>query len=134
MCLITNQKESKIAEEDMTVYKVLRIDGKSHVQGFPYVPGGLHKTTIEQSDQWCAADETALDVLNEDFDRWRNGNNKSLVCFGQGFHSCRTRERAVRLNETSDERGEIKEFVIPKGATYYEDMTDLLISDQIIMK
>lgn len=38
MCLVTTNKEVKIAKENIVVYKVLRIFGRSLFQGFKYKP------------------------------------------------------------------------------------------------
>jgi hypothetical protein len=129
MCLITPLKEKKIAEEDITVYKVL-IYGSSLLQGFTYEKDILYETKIEDSYDWCAADSFSLEILNKEYPDFRKGFNRDkLICIGQGFHSCNSVKRAQEMKDCKSEK--IHEFLIPKGSEYYEDLSGLLVSNKI---
>lgn len=131
MCLITPNKEKKIAEEDMIVYKALMPDARSVLQGFLYELNKLYETEIEESDDWCAADSYAINALNEaDYNYGTSRSDDRLISIGEGFHSCKTIERAEEMKDPNER---IFSCTIPKGSEYYEDLSDLLVSNKIII-
>lgn len=132
MCLITEQQKPLIAAEDMTVYKLLR-DNKSRHQFFEYEFDKLYQTTIEESGEWCCADNVDSSYLDELCPNWfLEPFPTSLKCFGQGYHSYLTIERLKRSSLYKSD-AEIFKCTIPKGSEYYLNPTDLVISNQIII-
>ena len=142
MCLITPNKEKKIATEDIIVYKVLGVSLSSIIQDFRYKKDVLHETEIKEGSYWMAADHIAIEALKDSgYNPFRDHENdhhieerKKLLCIGEGFHSCKTLERANLIKNEENKKSDIYEFIIPKGAEYYEDLSDLLVSNKIIMK
>lgn len=131
MCLITPYKEKKIVEEDMIVYKTLTPDVRSVLQGFLYELDKLYETEIKESNDYCAADQFAIERLEYAGYFYRNApKDDELISIGQGFHSCRTIERAEELVDPNER---IFSCTIPKGSEYYEDLSDLLVSNKIII-
>ena len=159
MCLVTAQKEAMIAEQDITVYKLLkvreynkdnespRIDYYAPYWDFHYNLGELYKTTIEEipEDHYgdkCAFDESdrlVLDDLFKDSDGRANWSPSrysgkepatDVKYFGAGYHACTTVERL-----TADYYGETKIFecTIPAGSEYYLNPSGLIVSNQIII-
>ena len=160
MCLITAQKEAMIAEQDITVYKLLkvreynednespRIEYLAPYWDFHYNLGKLYKTTIEEiskDSNWdkCAFDESdrlLLDDLFKDSEgnpnwnpSWYTGKEPAtdVKYFGAGYHACTTVERLTG----PDYYGETKIFecTVPAGSEYYLNPSDLIISDKIII-
>jgi len=126
MCLITPFKEPKVAEEDMTVYKILTDNQHSSFYSpFYYNLGELYETKMEESEEWLYADETAQKSTRRPYN--------DLICIGKGFHSCNTIERAEELKEGLIQKRHVFECTIPKGSMYYEDTSGLLVSNQIIV-
>lgn len=132
MCLVTDQQQPKIAEEDITVYKILQ-GMNAPCNEFTYIVGKTYKTEIKESkDRWCfdSSDRISLnDNYGEDWDK-----DESIKCFGQGFHSSLTADRLRRTNMSSMWNGGLYECIIPKGSEYYTNPSDLVVSNQIIIK
>jgi hypothetical protein len=159
MCLITAQKEALIAEQDITVYKLLKVkelerhDGSVTIEYLApywdshYNLGTLYKTTIKEilEDNYCdkcAFDESDRLVLDSLFKDSDGRANWSPPCysgkepadakyFGAGYHACTTMERLTG----PDYYGETKIFecTIPAGSEYYLNPSGLIISNQIII-
>ena len=134
MCLITNQKEPLVAQEDMVVYKGLTAleDNKagSIYESFSYILGQLYTTEMQQDDDWCAADTPSVRWLDNNYPNWHRGEEKEhLICIGPGYHSSLT-ERRISYHRKSDS---IYQCTIPKGSLYYTDPTGLIVSNQIII-
>ena len=142
MCLITEQKRAKVAVEDIPCYKVLtyqRSQLKSPYQDFVYEVGKLYKVKFtivrNHSDgvRFCSADNVATDA----YENWKVGSRwkKGTIAIEHGFHSCKEADRAlVSCDSTVKfERCALVTCTIPKGAHYYEDVTGLLCSNQIII-
>lgn len=130
MCLITNQQEPKIAQEDITVYKNLFKIGnvfQSIFNKFEWKLGELYRTKIEESPDWCSYDDTDNNYLNANYNGWTRRSHEELKCFGSGFHSA----KKGRLRTYGSEI--LVECTIPKGSEYYEDFTGLYVSNQIII-
>lgn len=132
MCLIIKRDTlKKTAEEDITVYKVMR-QLYAIVQSYTYVIGVVHTTELGISRDFLAADSYAVHMLADLYgDDWRHNPKEELIAIGPGFHSCKTEERARNLN--SGWSCDIWECTIPKGSSYYEDETGLLASNRIII-
>lgn len=128
MCLITPHKEKKIAEEDMIVYKTLSPDKRSVLQSFLYELDKLYETEIIKSGDYCPADEYARHMLNGA--GYSCAPSSHLISISEGFHSCRTYDRATKMQDPPER---IFSCTIPKGSEYYEDLSDLLVSNKIII-
>lgn len=156
MCLATDQKEPKIAEQDITVYKLLSkrnslVDEKqintytSPYQGFQYLFNYPYKTRIEESTEDTAvfddkAEVWARNKVVEHYPELRDerlyrilerGFRRGLLkSYSNGFHSARSTKR---LGTVYHHDQVYVECTIPAGSEYYEDGTDLLVSNQIII-
>lgn len=132
MCLITDQKKPKIAEEDMTVYKIL-IENKgiysAMFQDFEYDLNVLYKTIIKRSSDMSGMDDIDEDALTGTFGNWKK--SRKLVAYGQGYHSAYKEERLENL--ARDFGGVIMECTIPKGSKYYDNISGLVVSNQLII-
>lgn len=133
MCLITTQREPKVATEDMVVYKALvkrdETTASSVYQSHKYTLGQLYTTEIGESDEWCAADYADSNWLTTNYPDWHKGKRKEeLICIGAGYHAGVQQER---IEESFTEP--IYECTIPKGSEYYLDATGLIVSNQIII-
>ncbi len=62
-------------------------------------------------------------------DFWRTDVN--LVSYAQGFHSALSKKRFKELAYCNSS---IYKCVIPKGSEYYENLSGLIVSNQIIIK
>lgn len=136
MCLITRQREPYIAETDITVYKILRLNEfentfhsayynlyDSNGYGMLYELGKLYETTIKKEYDGQPFDQRAK--INA-----RNIPYQDRISYGQGFHS------AIKENRLDAEQSPYyKKFecTIPKGAEYFLDETDLCVSNKIII-
>lgn len=129
MCLQTTWLEPKIAQEDIIVYKEMRtVPGgySSIIKGCFYAPKILYETKIEESKDFSSFDEIASS--------WRFQLRDSGISFksiGAGFHAAKTYDR---LEESGVNGQNIIQSLIPKGAEYYEDGTNLIVSNKIIIK
>lgn len=135
MCLQTTWTEPKIAKEDLIVYKLLKkIDDSdffhpeydyraAFMTDFLYKSNKLYETKI-----YATLDNTAFDTLAMNARNEHTGSRLNSI--GKGFHSAWNIERLTDLSE--DEV--IVKCIIPKGAEFYIGLTDLLVSNQIIIK
>lgn len=135
MYLITEKLQSKIAEEDIIVYKLLKIEDnviKAPYEKFVYEPKKLYKTELQKTYESNTFDTVTYLYYN-------NFSNYSirkylildqLICIGPGFHAA---FHADRYDRGIDEDLSIFECTIPAGSEYYEDSTGLLASNQIII-
>lgn len=124
MCtlILKNQKPVK-AIKNITVYKRLKfVDGEyySIFNNYHYVKDVLNKTIFSYTDTLKAFDkyESRYRLEIESF---------NLHAVAQGFHSLKTPDR-TRLD------GTICEFIIPKGALYYMNPRENIVSNKIIFK
>jgi hypothetical protein len=132
MCLVTDKLDKNIAKEDMVVYKILcrkmsfgEIIIHSPYIYFPYEINKLYKTEIKETKDFSYYDSQVGDYY------FSSKNKKSFKSFDEGFHSAKTVER---LNDVWLKSGKsIYECIIPAGSEYYEDNTDLIVSNQIII-
>jgi hypothetical protein len=132
MCLITKQKKPFIAEEDITVYKVLEDGLKSPFNRYNYKLGSVNKTKIRESYEWCCFDDVDTAFLDENHPGWKEDsrNRSGLRCYGHGYHSATTKER---LKSIVQYYGRIYKCIIPAGSKYYLGNTDLCVSDMLIV-
>lgn len=114
MCFYTNQKQAKIAKEDITVYKVINKNNY----------GWLYNLVIDnKSCKW----KKGYEYTELDFPKNTNGliiysrsdTNKIFFYFEEnGFHSKKTKKEAMNI-KYNDEK--IVKMIIPKGSYYYEN-------------
>lgn len=124
MCMITNWTEPKEALEDITVYKLLNLDGTSFFKSFPYKKKELYTTVMTET-----SNEGALDDKEEqDMSIYSN-----LRYIEQGFHSAGSRKRLEEMRFMYILDSIIVECTIPKGSLYYKNDSDLYVSNQIII-
>ena len=139
MCLVVHRDtQKKIAEEDIIVYKELRHIYENVVsacyQDFNYILEKLYKTEITKETpneviHTCFDCKDAEVLMKAYGDSWRI--NEDLISYAQGFHSAMSQDR---FKELSYYNSSIYECVIPKGSEYYENLSGLIVSNQIIIK
>jgi len=145
MCLITNQLEPKIAEEDIPVYKKLLSSklGLNYVtsvyQNHLYTLKELNITKIWSTKNeyemvfFDSTDDAAVHnylrkICDYKFIYWRPFVlDNILLCIAEGFHSALSPDRLGNL------AGLTYKCTIPKGSEYYLSFTDLIVSNQIII-
>lgn len=141
MCLITNNKIGKILEEDLKVFKLLKIGYDANTAHAPfyhfkYEFGKLYETEFTELDPyvndhlWRAFDEASSFWLGRNYPNWeiKGSNNRlELLCISQGFHGALTYERCL------NHRYRIYDCIIPKGSTMYTDDTGLFVSNKLIV-
>ena len=124
MCLFTNDLTCKIAEEPITVYKVIRYDNTSIVKDFKYV-----KNRMNRRVELCPV--TLADTIN-------------IIAYkiSAGYHSFKSIDISLKYiyNNISTCSYElingfvkISKFIIPKGSMYYENDYSI-VSNRIIYK
>jgi hypothetical protein len=123
MCLVSRYKEPKVAEKDITVYKIVREVPRgysSHFEAFFYKSGKLYKTRMSKSNGGC------LDTR----ERIETSHYTTKFYIERGFHSAATK---TRLKHLVDGDAIIVKGTIPKGSLYYRNASNLLVSNQIIL-
>ena len=128
MCLQTKQREPKIAEEDIIVYKLLvetnkENELKSPYTEFFYTTGEEYTTEIKPSNDDSYLDNEASYYQQED-------DRDEYYGIGEGFHSAISAKRLSRLIQW---KSKVYECIIPKGSEYYIGFSDLLVSNKIIV-
>jgi hypothetical protein len=160
MCLVTTQKEALIAEQDITVYKLLkvreynedyespRIEYLAPYWDFHYNLGELYKTTIEEIPEEYYGDKCAFDKFDSNVlcnlfkdsegnpnwnPSWYTGKEPAtdVKYFGAGYHACTTVERLTGPDYYGESK--IFECTIPAGSEYYLNPSGLIVSNQIII-
>lgn len=137
MCLvIPREKESFITKEDMTVFKILRIrDGllfAAYEDDFYYECDKLYSTTLEEVEDYMT-----FDYLDQrEAESYFHSSIRLLPptvykSIGPGFHSALNQ---IRLAPLCYDHYVIRECIIPKGSECYLGFTDLIVSNQIIIK
>ena len=120
MCLYTN-KRSRIAKEDIQVFKVLRIYDGRYVT--PY-----RKATLSPNK---LLPKVKLGVITDYlwFLKRRDGFN-TRFSVGEGYHSYLSEIKAIN-NKCSLER--IFNATIPKGTRYYIDKPHYIVAETMII-
>jgi hypothetical protein len=125
--VIEKSAELKTAERDLVVYKggALRFNGKgkptgvsTFFMGFNFNFNTVYKAAIEEVEDFSFFD------AREVFDHIHLENKKYI---GPGFHSAMSIKR-IEKHFTS-----VFQFVIPKGSLYYQNLSNLCVSNQIML-
>ena len=138
MCLITEQKQPLIAEEDIIVYKAMESRLRSYFQRFQYTLNELFETKIKPINSnysWVCCCRIDRDYLYEKYNVHSIESlesNPDLICLEKGFSSCESQELAQKLLNT-DYGGCVYECTIPKGSEYHKDGVGFIISNKIII-
>lgn len=141
MCLITTQKTAKVADQDITVYKLMRhgeISGglSPMFQIFDYRIGKRYDTPIVMGDRnvsydFCCFDPAEVKWLHTLVPGAKDDWAKSplLVSVKGGFHC------ATSSNRLEEHVGifRIYECVVPKGSQYFESGNGLMAASSIIV-
>ena len=125
MCLQTTWEKPKKAEKDIIVYKIVELTNrgiKAPYNDFIYEPYKLYKTKMKLTDDFCPFDTIAQIA--------RDNCNEKLYNIGQGFHSAKYKKRLGWVDERTQF---IVKCIIPKGSLYYKGLTNLMVSNQIII-
>lgn len=129
MCLITEQRNPLVATEDKVVYKAVKVfmDYISSVyHEFRWTLGKIESTEFEIKAGGFGgyADSVSMDAYEEIYDDY-------LISISRGLHTASSKQRAVEVVPFESENCSLAECTIPKGAEYYEDLTGLLVSNQL---
>lgn len=144
MCLITRKQEPKISSKDIPVWKILGNASFAKHFKFKYVLNTLNKTTMKlvprkedyemyTNKGWKTLNQRTSNILHIKFNSWDVANHKDrdkLICISQGFHAYTKKKTAKRDSSNGDV---VVKFIIPKGAKYYKDICDCIVSNQIKM-
>lgn len=122
MCLYTNDLKIKIAEEPITVYKVICYDNHSIIKNFKYVKNRINERV------------ELYPVFLTDI------RNNIAYKFSAGYHSFKSIDISLKdiyyYNNPSNlinKNIKISKFIIPKGSIYYENDYSI-VSNRIIYK
>lgn len=124
MCFIIRVKSEKdfkkvripkVAKKDITVYKVLQLNGYSPYRSNFKYEKGYH---YYQTDK-----EPAFTFFESSF--------PLRLEINRGLHSCKTKHAAEKIRWFYPEGRKIVKMIIPKGAKYYEN-EEHYVSDQLI--
>lgn len=131
MCLLTQINTPFIAEEDMTVYKILETYSSGNLCSLYY--DFYWKIGVTYTQKIIARRFTGSNPCAFTHDTLADTGIKGvppdkLLCITEGFHSYATLQRAKHIYRKHET---LVECTIPKGATYYKDMSDLLVSNQL---
>ena len=129
MCLIiASTDKKKIAKEDIVCYKILHTickdSARAYIQNFEYEIKKLYETNIEFTDSLRVFDSLAVEDRDSLIRR-----NIPIKSINKGFHSAKSISRITSENHF----GDIYECIIPKDSEYYEDKTNLIVSNKIII-
>ena len=146
MSLITRSNCVDIAEENIKVYKYVRIiDGNFHSEfnGFCYKQGVIYETELKTSETRIEMFDKVVtkkyipDGMKQGSIELKKYIRNNYKCINEGFHSSFSEERLKdKLKDILKFRKnfEIQKFIIPKGSEYYKDETGLLVSNRILWK
>ena len=135
VCLVTEQESAKIATRDMVVFKLFNIadDGElySPYIGYRYKAGKQPRITLSPIDVYgCGTtyfatyfDEIAIDAYEDIC---------SIFEVREGYHSATTRSRLKDIIE-DEPYWKILKCIIPSGSSYFEDVTGLIVSSDLII-
>jgi hypothetical protein len=137
MCLVTEQLEPIILEEDKIVYKAVELIitpspdeyVMSAYQRFRYKLGKLYSAVIAHEPK---SEKIYVRYYSDEQEiYYERKPSKTLVTISTGFHGFINLETAEYYLEEGLEV--IVECTYPKGSEYYEDATGLCVSNQIII-
>jgi hypothetical protein len=123
MCLISRYKEPKVAQKDITVYKVVReVPGgySSIYESFFYKSGKLYKTRMSKANGGSLDGQELRETAHY----------VTKFYIEKGFHTAATK---IRLKDLIWCDEIIVKGTIPKGSLYYRNASNLLVSNQIIL-
>jgi len=133
MCTVIQKEQlPKIAEKDIEVYKLAQVKMSdtfmSAYKGFCYKAGKEYRTEFTFSN--------IAEQVSDSYElKWRNITipvyNRRYVM--EGFHSYNSIKR-LKLTELYSYSVIIGLFIIPKGATYYENGAGNIVSNRLIFK
>lgn len=133
MCLVTDQKEPKIAHEDIKVYKVLKdIDGQhfSVCHPFQWLADIINTSELNKQKFENYLFNPYCDYIDSDY--YEDCDKINLFVIVKGFHAFKTPERGINWIKSCDNKN-MYECIIPKGSLYYEDATGLIVSNQMML-
>lgn len=132
MCtVITKNRQGKpsIAKEDIIVYKACDKDIiKENVVISPSQYYKYMKDTLNEAIFSYNTDDSVSDDIEGEYEESLSKNKRCYVV--HGFHSYLNKER---MNTWSGTNVNCK-FIVPKGALYYKNAVDNIVSNQIIFK
>lgn len=136
MCMIVAfSAKSKVAEKDIKVYKHLCVINGcyySSIKYFTYNFGNRYNITIkeeENENNWKYSSSDELESYGIEPEDFRSSvRYKRIKVIGQGFHSYGSLKRALQHCD----KGNIAEFIIPKGSLYFHSKSNLYVSNEII--
>jgi hypothetical protein len=127
MCLQTTWKEPKVAEEDIKVYKGFRVNFNGNLESiyntFIWKSNKKYEAELGLKGEDCAFDNRAVRALEK-----LKSEEEKYLSIDTGFHSALTPDRLdIHFSCV------IIECIIPKGSKYFEGLTDLIVSDALIV-
>lgn len=135
MCLITN-KQVKIAQEDIEIFKVLSKNLKSPFIQFQYkFDKSYFQPLSKTKDSYstCCRIDYEYITNNYGYNYYKKIDEGILTAYKEGFHGSTKLDNSRYLSSQLDER-QIFKCIIPKGSEYVEDFVGFIISNQIIIK
>jgi len=147
MCLITKQMKPKVATTDIPVWKILMNGNQAKIFDFTYEKGVLNKTRLNkvnklehaslfESKGWKSMNGEVGWKYTEAYGNWKivgHSDRDNLTCIGKGFHAI-TKKKTAESYCYRNYNNVVVKFIIPKGAKYYTDVADCIVSNQIIMQ
>lgn len=131
MCLQTTWKKPRKVLKDKIVYKLLeKIDDKAYkspYNHFEYTLKKRYTTKMQETTDDSSFDDIALDARD---DYYTENEGKGLISIAQGFHSAKSIKRLTKEGLFGKLICKCK---IPKGAEYYYGLSDLYVSNKIIV-
>ena len=136
MCLITRQKEAKIAKENIVVYKRVVLYEASGDIVSPSRMNYQWELGVVQTEKLVVDNypETYMGyIVLKKYPRCMRFDNNEYTHVHDGLHSM-TKKRCDIYEREVDSRGygnATMKCIIPKGAEYYNDVTGLYVSNQL---
>ena len=130
MCLFTEEREPRIADRDITCYKIVSVRGGKYYT--PYVKRRIQKRYIIGRDLYCAHGELNIkNCSNAFYVAHRFANNNQFFAIGKGFiHTCGGTAEEAFKHVGSDQQ--LFECIIPKGTEYYVGYEGYVLASKVI--
>jgi hypothetical protein len=129
MCLVTEQTKALTAKEDIICYKLVdEIYGEIrsvYVPSFVWIPNQLNQTKLVQTKKHKPYDSRAA-FAYPDPEMFPQLPKKNYTIISEGFH-------AAKFQERLDSNKTLVRCIIPKGSKYFEDVTGLIVANQMIL-